>query len=185
TLHKLIASLAVLGAAAAIAGLGTYATFTSSTSASHTIASGTLSLTSGPTNRLGTGATVVAPGDSMQRAIDLNYAGSISFGSATLTTSASPSTALDTDATDGLHVAIAASALCVCAALASARPLVAQRYHPRLAIVHRALAPVSRLDPGDRAQRTLDLRYIGKGQLSLVVLRVRGLSQVALGAASD
>ena len=105
-MHKLIASVAVLGAAAAIAGLGTYATFTSSTSASHTIATGTLSLTSGPTNRLGTGASLVAAGDSMQRAIDLNYAGSISFGSATLTTSASPSSALDTDATDGLHVAI-------------------------------------------------------------------------------
>jgi predicted ribosomally synthesized peptide with SipW-like signal peptide len=106
TLHKLIASLAVLGAAAAIAGLGTYATFTSSTSASHTIATGTLSLTSGPTNRLGSGASLVAAGDSLQRAIDLNYAGSISFGSATLTTSASPSSGLDTDATDGLHVAI-------------------------------------------------------------------------------
>jgi len=106
TMPKLIASLAVLGAAAAIAGLGTYATFTSSTSASHTIATGTLSLTSGPTNRLGTGASLVAAGDSMQRALDLNYAGSISFGSVTLTTSASPSSALDTDATDGLHVAI-------------------------------------------------------------------------------
>jgi spore coat-associated protein N len=105
-LHKLIASLAVLGAAAAIAGLGTYATFTSSTSASHTIATGTLSLTSGPTNRLGTGATLVAAGDSMQRAIDLNYAGSISFGSATLTTNATTSSALDTDTTDGLHLAI-------------------------------------------------------------------------------
>jgi len=104
--HKLIASLAVLGAAAAIAGLGTYATFTSSTSASHTIATGTLSLTSGPTNRLGTGASLVAAGDSMQRAIDLNYAGSISFGSATLTTNATTSSALDTDTTDGLHFAI-------------------------------------------------------------------------------
>jgi predicted ribosomally synthesized peptide with SipW-like signal peptide len=104
--HKLIASLAVLGAAAAIAGLGTYATFTSSTSASHTIATGTLSLTSGPTNRLGTGATLVAAGDSMQRAIDLNYAGSISFGSATLTTNATTSSALDTDTTAGLHMAI-------------------------------------------------------------------------------
>ena len=93
TLPKLIASLAVLCAAAAIAGLGTYATFTSSTSASQTIATGTLSLTSGPTNRLGTGASLVAAGDSMQRAIDLNYAGSISFGSTTLTTSASPSSA--------------------------------------------------------------------------------------------
>ena len=104
--HKLTASLAVLGAAAAIAGLGTYATFTSSTSASHTIATGTLSLTSGPTNRLGTGASLVAAGDSMQRAIDLNYAGSISFGSATLTTNATTSSALDTDTTDGLHMAI-------------------------------------------------------------------------------
>ena len=106
TSNKVIASIAVLCAAAAIAGLGTFATFTSSTSTSHTIASGTLSLTSGPTNRLGTGASTIAAGDSMQRAIDLNYAGSISFGSATLTTSASASSALDTDATDGLHVAI-------------------------------------------------------------------------------
>jgi spore coat-associated protein N len=106
TVHKLIASLAVLGAAAAIAGVGTYATFTSSTSATHTIATGTLSLTSGPTNRLGAGASLVAAGDSMQRAIDLNYAGSISFGSATLSTNATTSSALDTDTTDGLHFAI-------------------------------------------------------------------------------
>jgi spore coat-associated protein N len=106
TLQRLIASLAVLGAAAAIAGFGTYATFTSSTSASHTIATGTLSLTSGPTNRLGTGASAIAAGDTMQRAIDLNYAGSVSFGSVTLTTSASPSSALDTNTTDGLQVAI-------------------------------------------------------------------------------
>src|SRR4051812_1126968 len=103
---KLVASIAVLAAAAAIAGLGTFATFTSSTSSSHTIATGTLSLTSGPTNRLGTGATTVAAGDTMQRAIDLNYAGSIDMGSATLTTSASSSSALDTDTTDGLQVAI-------------------------------------------------------------------------------
>jgi spore coat-associated protein N len=106
TLQKLIASLAVLGAAAAIAGFGTYATFTSSTSASHTIATGTLSLTSGPTNRLGTGASAIAAGDTMQRAIDLNYAGSISFGSVTLTTNATTSSALDTNTTDGLQVAV-------------------------------------------------------------------------------
>jgi spore coat-associated protein N len=106
TTNKVIATIAVLGAAAAIAGLGTFATFTSSTSTSHTIASGTLSLTSGPVNRLGTGASLIAAGDSMQRAIDLNYAGSVDMGSATLTTSASPSSALDTDTADGLHLAI-------------------------------------------------------------------------------
>jgi spore coat-associated protein N len=106
TTNKVIATIAVLGAAAAIAGLGTLATFTSSTSTSHTIASGTLSLTSGPVNRLGTGASLIAAGDSMQRAIDLNYAGSVDMGSATLTTSASTSSALDTDTTDGLRLAI-------------------------------------------------------------------------------
>jgi spore coat-associated protein N len=106
TANKVIASIAVLCAAAAIAGLGTFATFTSSTSTSHTIASGTLSLTSGPTNRLGTGASALAAGDSMQRAIDLNYAGTVDLGSATLTTNVSASSGLDTDVTDGLQVAI-------------------------------------------------------------------------------
>jgi spore coat-associated protein N len=105
--RKILASVIVLCAAAAIAGLGTYATFTSSTApVTQTVASGTLSLTTGPLNRLGTGASAIAAGDSLQRAIDLNYAGSIDFGSVTLTTSASPSSALDTDTTDGLRIAI-------------------------------------------------------------------------------
>ena len=103
--RKLLLSIAALGAAASIAGLGTFATFTSSTSTSHTIASGTLSLTA-PFSRLGTGASPIAPGDTMQRAIDLSYAGSISFGSATLTTSATTSSGLDTDASNGLQIAI-------------------------------------------------------------------------------
>ena len=103
--RKLLLSIAALGAAASIAGFGTFATFTSSTSASHTIASGTLSLTA-PVNRLGTGASPIAAGDTMQRAIDLSYSGSINFGSATLTTSATTSSSLDTDATNGLQIAI-------------------------------------------------------------------------------
>ena len=103
--RKLLLSIAVLGSAASIAGLGTFATFTSSTSASHTIASGTLSLTA-PVSRLGTGASAIAAGDTMQRAIDLSYSGTISFGSATLTTSATSSSLLDTDATNGLQIAI-------------------------------------------------------------------------------
>jgi spore coat-associated protein N len=103
--RKLLLTLAALGAAASIAGLGTFATFTSSTSTSNTIASGTLSLTA-PFSRLGTGASPIAPGDTMQRAIDLSYSGTISFASATLTTSAAPSSLLDTDATNGLQIAI-------------------------------------------------------------------------------
>jgi spore coat-associated protein N len=103
--RKILLSLAALGATASIAGLGTFATFTSSTSTSNTIASGTLSLTA-PFSRLGTGASPIAPGDTMQRAIDLSYSGTLSFASATLTTSASPSSLLDTDATNGLQIAI-------------------------------------------------------------------------------
>jgi spore coat-associated protein N len=103
--RKILLSLAALGAAASIAGLGTFATFTSSTSTSNTIASGTLSLTA-PFSRLGTGASPIAPGDTMQRALDLSYSGTISFASATLTTSASPSSLLDTDASNGLQIAI-------------------------------------------------------------------------------
>jgi len=103
--RKLLLSLAALGAAASIAGLGTFATFTSSTSTSNTIASGTLSLTA-PFSRLGTGASPIAAGDTMQRAIDLSYSGTISFGSATLTTNATSSSLLDTDATNGLQLAI-------------------------------------------------------------------------------
>jgi len=103
--RKLLLSIAVLGSAASIAGLGTFATFTSSTSTSHTIASGTLSLTT-PVSRLGTGASPIAAGDTMQRAIDLSYSGTISFGSVTLTTNATSSSLLDTDATNGLQIAI-------------------------------------------------------------------------------
>ena len=81
-------------------------------------------------------------------------------------------------------VVAAASALCVCAALASARPLVATGHRPRLTIVHRALAPVTRLAPGDSAQRTLELRYRGRGRFAAVVLRVKGLSPSLLGSGS-
>lgn len=81
-------------------------------------------------------------------------------------------------------VVVAASALCVCAALASARPLVAKRDHPRLAIVHPTLAPVTKLAPGDSAQRTLELRYRGSGRFGAVVLRVKGLSHSLLGSGS-
>jgi spore coat-associated protein N len=108
--RQLLASIAALGAAGSIAGLGTYATFTSTTSANHTVASGTLTLTLGATgastNRLDVGASPIAAGDTMQRSFDLAYAGSVSFQSVTLTTLASPSSLLDTDGTTGLQMAI-------------------------------------------------------------------------------
>jgi predicted ribosomally synthesized peptide with SipW-like signal peptide len=108
--RKLLASLAVLGAAASIAGLGTFATFTSTTSASHTVSSGTVTIalgaTGASTNRLTVGASAIAPGDTIQRSVDLIDSGSIDLASITLTTTATSSSLLDTDTTNGLQMVI-------------------------------------------------------------------------------
>jgi predicted ribosomally synthesized peptide with SipW-like signal peptide len=107
---KLLASFAILGAAASIAGLGTFATFTSSSTASQTVSSGTVSVALGavgPANRLTVNATAIAPGDTMQRAFDLANPGTIDLVSApTLTTTASPTSLLDSDATNGLQMVL-------------------------------------------------------------------------------
>jgi predicted ribosomally synthesized peptide with SipW-like signal peptide len=108
--RKLVASVALLGAAASIAGLGTFATFTSTTSANHTVASGTVTIalgaTGASTNRLTVGATALAPGDTLQRSVDLINQGSLDLASITLTTSASPTSLLDSDATNGFQMVI-------------------------------------------------------------------------------
>jgi spore coat-associated protein N len=110
TVSKLILTIAVLGAAASISGLATFATFTSATSASHTISSGTVTIalgaTGASTNRLNIGASGIAPGDTIQRSVDLSNSGSLDLASVTLTTSASPSSLLDTDGTNGLQMVI-------------------------------------------------------------------------------
>jgi predicted ribosomally synthesized peptide with SipW-like signal peptide len=108
--RKALLSLGALGAAAGMAGLGTYATFTSSTSASHSVSTGTvviaLGATGSATNRLNINASAVAAGDTIQRSVDLSNTGSIDLASITLTTSATTSSSLDTDTTDGLQMVI-------------------------------------------------------------------------------
>lgn len=108
--QKLLATAAVLGATASIAGLGTFATFTSSTSASHTVSSGTVTIalgaTGGSTNRLNVDATAIAPGDTIQRSVDLINQGTLDLASVTLTTQATTSSTLDTDTTYGLQMVI-------------------------------------------------------------------------------
>jgi hypothetical protein len=108
---KLLASLAVLGITASMAGLGTFASFTTSTTANQTVGSGSLTIalgaTGASTNRLTVNATNVAPGDTIQRSFDLTNSGTVALAAApTLTTTASPSSVLDTDATNGLQMTI-------------------------------------------------------------------------------
>lgn len=107
---KILLSIAAVGAAAGMAGLGTFATFTSTTSASQSVTAGTVTLALGATgavtNRLTVNATGVVPGDTIQRAFDLNNTGNQNLASVALTTTAAPSSLLDTDATNGLQMVI-------------------------------------------------------------------------------
>ena len=91
-------------------GVGAYATFTSTTSATPTIASGTVTLAaispSAVNNRLSVGATNIAAGDTIQRAVDVINTGTLALSTVTMNTSATVSSLLDTDTTNGLQVVI-------------------------------------------------------------------------------
>lgn len=109
TRAKLLTTFTAVGATAAVAGLGTFGTFTSTTSASTSVASGTVSISlgsSGATNRLSVAATGLVPGDTVQRAVDLSVGGDQDLSAVSLTTSAAPSSVLDTDATNGLQLVV-------------------------------------------------------------------------------
>jgi predicted ribosomally synthesized peptide with SipW-like signal peptide len=88
----------------------TYALWTSTTSAGGQVASGTVTIalgaTGASTNRLTVNASAIAPGDTIKRSVDLINSGSIDLASVTLTTTATVSSALDTDAVDGLWMKI-------------------------------------------------------------------------------
>ncbi|MEY2456030.1 MAG: spore coat-associated protein [Acidimicrobiaceae bacterium] len=110
TSKKVLLSLGALGVAAGIASLGTFATFTSTTSASQTVSSGTVTIalgaTGAATNRLTVNASGLVPGDTVQRSFDLTNSGSQNLASIGLTTTASPSSVLDSDGTNGLQMVV-------------------------------------------------------------------------------
>jgi spore coat-associated protein N len=107
---RIVLSIALVLLAASLLGLGAYATFTSTASASHSVTTGTLTIalgaTGASTNRLNVDASGVAPGDTIQRSFDLINQGSLDLASITLTSSATSSSLLDTDATNGLQMVI-------------------------------------------------------------------------------
>ncbi len=108
--RKIILSIALLlGAAAALIG-GAFATFTDTVTAGpQTISSGTVKIAVGPVNDAATGATNIAAGDTVAREADLNSTGAtLANKEITLKFSASPTSKLDTDATNGLQVSIQA-----------------------------------------------------------------------------
>ena len=108
--ERLVLSIALILIAVSLAGVGAFATFTSTASVSQSVTSGTVTIGLGDTgtadNRLDVAATGVVPGDTIQRAVKVSNTGNQDFASISLTTTATTSSLLDTDATNGLQMVI-------------------------------------------------------------------------------
>ena len=109
---KALASVALVGSVAAVAGRGTFGSFTSSTTpANQQVVSGTVAIAIGAagsaTNRLTVAATGLVPGDTVARAVQLtNAAGNQGLSSITLSNLDSTPSLLSTDGTNGLQLMV-------------------------------------------------------------------------------
>ncbi len=106
--RKVVGSLAIIGTAAAVAGMGTFGSFTDSTTPVTTsVASGTLDI-----NLAGVGEAIPAnitgfvPGDSLTRAVDLVNDGSAPLGSVNVASVATAGSILTTDTVNGLQLSL-------------------------------------------------------------------------------
>ena len=109
TTGKILASAALLGTAAAVAGLGTYGAFTSSTTASAAVNAGTMNIAlggAGGVNNLSVAANSLLPGDKMERLVTLSNTGTADLGSIILSTTTASGSALTTDAVKGLQLTV-------------------------------------------------------------------------------
>jgi predicted ribosomally synthesized peptide with SipW-like signal peptide len=106
--RKIVGSIAVIGAAAAVAGMGTFGSFTDSTTpVATTIQSGTLSIdVSQQGYAVPVTTTGFVPGDSLTRAVNLVNDGNAALGSVSLASQATASSILTTDTTNGLQLAV-------------------------------------------------------------------------------
>lgn len=90
----------LLGAAAAVAGLGTYGAFSSSMEASATVSDATMDIdmgANGGSNNLQLAVNGMLPGDKVQRLITLANHGTADMGSLSLTTQSTAPSVLTTD----------------------------------------------------------------------------------------
>lgn len=107
--QKVALSAAMFVLAASLIGLGAYASFTATTSGTQDVTAGTMTVELGGfggNDRLSVAATNVAPGDTMQRSVDVKNTGSIDFSAVTLTTTAAPANVLTSNATNGLQLRV-------------------------------------------------------------------------------
>jgi hypothetical protein len=110
TTKKVVGSLALAGTAAAVAGLGTFGTFTDSTAPLNTtVASGTIDINlAQPSGAVAVpvSTTGFVPGDSITRAVNLSNDGNSALASVSLASTATAGSILTTDQTNGLQLSV-------------------------------------------------------------------------------
>jgi len=108
TAVKIFASVVLVSGAASVAAMGTYGSFTSTTSASENVSTGKVVLNSAAGVRgLSVDALGLVPGDTVQRTVTLTRSNDTdSFGSVKVTTAATSNNLLTSDATNGLQLKI-------------------------------------------------------------------------------
>ena len=108
--RKIVGSLAIVGTAAAVAGLGTYGNFTDSTTPLNTsIETGTLSINlAQPSGAVAVPVTTAGfvPGDSMSRAVNLINDGTTALGALSVTSAVTAPSILTSDAVNGLQLTV-------------------------------------------------------------------------------
>lgn len=105
---KVLASVALVGGAASVAGLGTFGAFTSTTTASQDVATGRVVLSStGGAQGFGAAVTGMVPGDTIQRSVVLARSSDTeAFGGVRITTAGTASNLLTSDAANGLQLKV-------------------------------------------------------------------------------
>ncbi|MBJ7452194.1 MAG: hypothetical protein JHC71_08940 [Blastococcus sp.] len=112
TTRKVVGSLGIIGAAAAVAGMGTFGSFTDSTTpVATTISSGTVSIDLTKASTLDFAAADLIPGDSVTRTYTLKNDGSSDLGTVNLASAATTSSILTSDAVNGLQLSVKSCAV--------------------------------------------------------------------------
>jgi len=111
TTGKVLASLALIGTAAAVAGMGTYGGWTTTTTpATQSVSVATVSIAlgaGGTPNNLSVPINAILPGDRIERLVTLSNNGTAALGGVTMSTSAGTSpSVLTTDTTNGLQLIV-------------------------------------------------------------------------------
>lgn len=109
TSGKILASVALVGSAAAVAGMGTYGAFTgSTTTVDQAVSAGTVNIDFGTTdtNTLSVPVAGLLPGDSVEKFVTLTNSGNSGLNTISLTTATVTSSLLTSDPTDGLQLTI-------------------------------------------------------------------------------